>query len=284
MNQSKAYIYSTNPLDSANGKWDYGLLKETFEKHKVEQIVVENIPQTDRAFVVIPGQGNAGAEEKINEQLSNIKRVVLFITGDESAMFDVDRIKHPNISIWIQYPHQKHSKYNRFFIGAPQHLKQNLPDYPTKKYDVYFGGQITHQRRKQLAQAMPSLQNALYKPTAGFAQGDTPKEYYKNLSTARIAPCPAGAQVVDTFRFFEAIEMLALPIGDLVDSKGREGDYFHYIFQADMPIVKIKDWNVLPNIVPDLVAEYPANMHRVVAWWLRYKRNFGLKIMEAVHE
>jgi hypothetical protein len=131
---------------------------------------------------------------------------------------------------------------------------------------------------------MPSLQNALYKPTAGFAQGDTPKDYYKNLSMARIAPCPAGAQVVDTFRFFEAIEMLALPIVDLIDSKGREGDYFHYIFQADMPIVKIKDWNVLPNIVPDLVAEYPANMHRVVAWWLKYKRDFGLKIMEAVYE
>lgn len=284
MNKNKAYIYSTNQLDSANGKWDYGLLKETFEKHNVEEIVIDKIPQTDRAFVVIPGQGNAGAEEKINQELSNIKRVVLFITGDESAMFNIDRIKHPNISIWVQYPHQKHSKYNKFFVGVPQHLKQNLPAYPIKKYDVYFGGQITHQRRKQLAEAMPSLQNALYKPTAGFAQGDTPKDYYKNLSTARIAPCPAGAQVVDTFRFFEAIEMLALPIGDLIDSKGREGDYFHYIFQADMPIVKIKDWNVLPNIVPDLIAEYPANMHRVVAWWLKYKRDFGLKIMEAVYE
>jgi hypothetical protein len=284
MNQSKAYLYSTNPLDSANGKWDYGLLKETFEKHKVEQIVVESIPQTDRAFVVIPGQGNAGAEEKINQELSNIKRVVLFITGDESAMFNVDRISHPNISIWVQYPHEKHKKYNKFFIGVPQHLKQNLPAYPSKKYDVYFGGQITHQRRKQLAEVMPGLQNTLYKPTEGFAQGDTPKDYYKHLSTAKIAPCPAGAQVVDTFRFFEAIEMLTLPIGDLIDSKGKEGDYFHYIFQADMPIVKVKDWNMLSSIVPDLLAEYPANMHRVVAWWIKYKRDFGLKIMEAVHE
>ena len=63
----KAYMYSTNPLDSANGKWDYGLLKETFEKHNVEQSVVDSIPQADRPFVVIPGQGNAGAEEKINQ-------------------------------------------------------------------------------------------------------------------------------------------------------------------------------------------------------------------------
>jgi hypothetical protein len=284
MNQPKAYLYSEDPLDSANGKWDYGLLKETFEKYNIEQVPVNDIPETDRAFVVIPGQGNAGKEKTINQQLLKIKRLVLIITGDECALFNIDDIKHPNMSVWMQYPHEKHKKYNKFFIGVPQHLKQNLPAYPSKKYDVYFGGQITHQRRKQLAEAMPSLQNALYKPTAGFAQGDTPKDYYKNLSAARIAPCPAGAQVVDTFRFFEAIEMLALPIGDLIDSKGREGDYFHYIFQADMPIVKIKDWNVLPNIVPDLVAEYPANMHRVVAWWLKYKRDFGLKIMEAVYE
>ena len=284
MNQTKAYIYSTNPLDSANGKWDYGLLKETFEKHKVEEIVIDNIPQSDRAFVVIPGQGNAGAEEKINQQLSNIQRVVLFITGDESAKFNVDKIKHPNISIWVQYPHQKHEKYNKFFVGVPQHLKQNLPTYPSKKYDVYFGGQITHQRRKQLAEAMPSLQNALYKPTEGFAQGDTPKDYYQHLSTARIAPCPSGAQVVDTFRFFEAIEMLALPIGDLIDSKGIENDYFHYIYQADMPIAKVKDWNTLSSIVPELINQYPANMHKVVCWWIKYKRDFGIKIMEQVNE
>jgi len=284
MNQIKAYIYSTNPLDSANGKWDYGLLKETFERHNVEQIVVDSIPKSDRAFVVIPGQGNAGVENEINNQLLNIKRLVLFITGDESAKFNVDKIKHPNISIWVQYPHQKHEKYNKFFIGVPQHLNQNLPAYPSKKYDVYFGGQITHQRRKQLAEAIPSLQNALYKPTEGFAQGDTPKDYYKNLSMAKIAPCPAGAQVVDTFRFFEAIEMLALPIGDLIDSKGIENDYFHYIYQADMPIVKVKDWNILSSMVPELINQYPANMHKVVCWWLKYKRDFGIKIMETVYE
>ena len=48
---------------------------------------------------------------------------------------------------------------------------------------------------------MKSLPNALYRPTKGFAQGDTPKEYYKTLSKAKIAPAPAGAVVVDSFRF-----------------------------------------------------------------------------------
>ena len=83
MNHPKAFIYSKDPLDSANGKWDYGLLKQTFERNKIEEVVVDILPTTERAFVVIPGQGNAGKEDEINEELKNIDRVVLFITGDE---------------------------------------------------------------------------------------------------------------------------------------------------------------------------------------------------------
>jgi hypothetical protein len=284
MSQSKAYIYSINPLDAADGKWDYGLLKETFEKNNVEQIVVKKIPKTDRGFVVIPGQGNAGKEYVISNQLKNLDRAVLFITGDECGLFDVDKIEHPNISIWVQYAHKKHEKYNKFFIGVPQHLENNLPDYPVKEYDVYFGGQITHQRRQQLAEVMQKIPNALYKPTEGFAQGEQPKDYYRTLSKARVAPAPAGAQVIDTFRFFEAIEMLALPVGDLIDSKGEMIDYFNYVYPAGIPIKKVENWKNLNKILPSLIDNYPNNMHQVVCWWIKYKRDFSLKIMRDLYE
>jgi len=279
-----AYIYSIDPLDAADGKWDYGLLKETFERNNVNQVVVKEIPKLDRGFVVIPGQGNAGKEDVISSQLKNLDRAVLFITGDESAYFDVDKIDHPNISIWVQYAHPQHNKYNKFFIGVPQHLKSNLPDYPIKQYDIYFGGQITHQRRQQLAEVMPTLPNALYKPTEGFAQGEQPKDYYRTLSRARVAPAPAGAMVIDTFRFFEAIEMLALPVGDLIDSKGEMIDYFNYVYPAEIPIKKVKDWNQLKEMLPNLINNYPNNMHQVVCWWIKYKRDFSIKVMRDLYE
>ena len=98
MNHLKAYIYSKDPLDSANGKWDYGFLKQTFEKNKIEEVVVDALPQDERAFVVIPGKGNAGKENDIGKELNNIQRVVLFITGDEENLFNVDKIKHSSIS------------------------------------------------------------------------------------------------------------------------------------------------------------------------------------------
>ncbi len=284
MNKPKAYLYSVNPLDSADGKWDYELLRSTFERNGVEQLTVDSIPNEERCFVVIPGQGNAGKEAYISKQLQNSSRVVLFITGDESAKFNIDKIDHPNISIWVQYPHQKHKKYNKFFVGVPQHLKDNLPNYPTKEYDVYFGGQITHDRRKELGQAMESLPNAHYKPTAGFAQGQKPKDYYETLSKTKVAPCPAGAQVIDTFRFFESIEMLAMPIGDLIDSKGVEQDYFTFVYPNDLPIKKMNNWGKLNSVLPEILLEYPNNMHKIVSWWIKYKRDFSIEIMKDLHE
>ena len=283
MNQPKAYVYSKDPLDSANGKWDYGLLKQTFERNKIDQVVVDTLPQEERAFVVIPGKGNAGKEQDINYELNNINRVVLFITGDEENLFDVDQIIHNNISIWVQYPIRKHQKYNKLPIGAPQHIKDNLPEYSEKTYTACFAGQVTHRRRQQLAAIMPMIKNSIYRPTEGFAQGDEPKEYYKNLMSAKIAPAPAGVVSVDSFRFFEAIEMLCMPIADLRNSKGHKDNFYHYVFDETLPFPSTNNWAELSDIIKSILKDYPNNMHRVVAWWIKYKRDFSIKIMSDIY-
>jgi len=283
MKQSNCYLYSFNEEDCAADKWDYGLLKEIFDKHNIEQTKVNSLPITDRAFVVIPGPQNIGHEKHISKELKNISRLVLFITGDEEGVFDIDRIDHPNAEIWIQYPHKKHEKYNKFPIGVPQHLKNNLPNYKTKTYDVFFAGQITHQRREQLAGAIALVNNALYKPTDGFARGDKPIYYYDNLASSRIAACPAGAVVIDSFRLFEAIEMMSLPIADLIDSSGLEDDFYQRLFNEVVPFYKTKDWNELPNLTLRLLEGYPNNMHTVVCWWIKYKRDFGIKLMRQIN-
>jgi hypothetical protein len=283
MNNIKTYLYSFNEEDCAADKWDYGLLKEMFDKYSIEQIKVNSLPIEERAFVVIPGPQNIGHEEDISKELKNISRLVLFITGDEEGVFGIDKINHPNAEVWIQYPHKKHEKYNKLPIGVPQHLKNNLPNYKTKTYDVFFGGQITHQRRQQLAEVMPSIENALYKPTDGFAKGDNPVDYYDNLMNSKIAPCPAGAVSIESFRLFEAIEMMTLPIADLVDSSGLKYNFYKNVFNELVPFPQTKYWSELPIIVLNLLEEYPKNMHNVVCWWIKYKRDLGIKLMEQVN-
>jgi hypothetical protein len=283
MNQINAYLYSHDGKDYASDKWDYGLIKEIFDKYEVNQIKVTKIPEGDKAFVVIPGPQTAGNEDRLSKELNKLSRVVLFINGDENAKFDVDKISHPNIEIWIQYPHKKHAAYNKMPIGVPQHLNDSAPEYKEKEYDVYFGGQITHQRRVELSHVMPTLKNSLYGPTAGFSQGDKPKDYYAKLASAKIAPCPSGAAVIDTFRFFESIELLTLPVADTINPKGIQTDFYKNMFGVNVPFNYVSNWNELNKLVPKLLDQYPNNMHQVVCWWIKQKRDLGIKIMRQIN-
>jgi hypothetical protein len=281
---TKAYLLSFNENDCAADKWDYGLLKEIFTKYDIEEIKVTSLPKEERAFVIVPGPQNLGHEKYINKEIQNISRLVLFINGDEQGSFDITKINHPNAEIWVQYPYEQHKHLNKLPIGVPQHLKKLVPDYPSKDYEVYFSGQITHPRRQQIAKVMPDMPNAIFTLTAGFAQGGEPKDYYKSLSSAKIAPAPAGAATIDTFRFFEAIEMLCLPISDSVDSKGNSRNFYQDVFGYDIPVRSVTDWSELHGLVPELLNNYPENMHTVVSWWIKYKRDLGIKIMRQVNE
>ena len=278
-----AYLYSHDEKDYASDKWDYGLIKQIFDKYEINQIKVTKIPESERAFVVIPGPQTAGNEDKLSNELKNINRVVLFINGDENATFNASKIKHPNIEIWIQYPHEKHGEYNKMPIGVPQHLQENSPEYKEKEYDVYFGGQITQQRRVELSHVMPTLNNSLYGPTKGFSQGDKPKDYYAKLASAKIAPCPSGAAVIDTFRFFESIELLTLPVADTINPKGIQTDFYKNMFGVNVPFNYVSNWNELNKLVPKLLDQYPNNMHQVVCWWIKQKRDLGIKIMRQIN-
>jgi len=282
-NMINAYLYSFKQEDCAADKWDYGLLKQFFNKNKIKPDRVTTLPNVDRAFVVIPGPQNVDFEDQISEELSKIGRVVLFITGDESATFKVDKIKHDNIEIWIQYPHRKHSQYNKLALGVPQHLSNNLPQYQDKSYDVFFSGQITHQRRQELATVMPEMPNSFYNPTTGFAEGLSPKRYYDKMFLSKIVPCPSGAMVIDSFRFYEAIEMLCLPIGDKLDSKMQNTNFFNFLFQGEHSINTVENWQNLPKLLPDLLNNYTSEMHQVVCWWIKYKRDLFNELMRQVN-
>jgi hypothetical protein len=278
-----AYSFTPKGKGFPDDKWDFGFLQEAFTKNGVEVVRVNKLPEEDRAFVVIPGFEWAGLHELLNHNLLRIKRLVLFITADEIGVFPADKISHPNAEIWIQSPYPRHSGYNKMPLGAPNHKDNVIPEYPTKDIDVYFSGQITHPRRQQIAEALPKVKSAKYGLTAGFTQGETPKDYYNLLSSARFAPAPAGNVTIDSFRFYEGLEMLCLPIPDNVSSIGESYGFWEILFK-DMPVEQIDDWNKLNKLVSKLNKGYPANMHKAVAWWIKQKRDFSYKIMEQINE
>lgn len=282
LSSERAFLYGIEGYPLANHKNDFGFVSEAFTKNNIVPEEVHSLPRIDKAFVVVSGSDMHGSESTVSKELRKINRVVLFITSDECGLFNVDKINHPNIKIWVQSPYPKHEKYFKMPIGAPLMLKNNLPEYTEKTSDIFFAGQITHQRRQELGKAIGYLNNVDYVPTAGFMQGDTPDVYYSKMTKSKIVPAPAGNVTIDSFRFYEALEMLTLPIGDIKDSSGNDFDFWDYTFGEEVPVPKTDNWYLLLDIAVRSIENYPANMHKAVSWWIKYKRDFANEIMEQI--
>ena len=283
MVEIKAYALAVDKKSYPTHKWDFGFVKEAFDIEKIEVVECETLPEIERAFVIIAGFENRMIANDVSRELNKINRVVLFVTGDETGAFDYAGINHPNIEIWVQSPFPQHAQYNKMPIGVTSDLKKYVPPYSAKKYDAFYSGQVNHQRREELVMAMNNVPNVLCNATPGFTQGYPIGEYYHKMHESKIAPSPAGAITIDSFRFYEAIEMLSLPIADSKNSVGYIPGFWELLFGENVPFNKVTDWNDLSKLVPDLLNNYPENLHRVVSWWIKYKRDFRNKIMEQVN-
>lgn len=293
MSQSKAFILSLNKDADLTKQWDYGFLKDFLEGNLWKTYNwsgfniknVDSLPETDRAIVAIPARHHTDYVSQVNKELKKIDRVVLFLMGDEEAEFPADRITHPNIAIWVQNPHiDKHSDYDRIGTGYPQHLKDNLPEYQQKKTSLFFSGQVTHQRRKDLEEAIQwQPYDYVFNGTGGFTQGMNPSEYYLNMAQTKFAPAPSGAVIPDSFRLFEALECMAIPLADQVTADGNFMEYWDWLFKEITPFPKISNWFALRDILDENMPYYDNLLTKQTQWWIEYKRNFAYKVMDQLH-
>jgi hypothetical protein len=81
----------------------------------------------------------------------------------------------------------------------------------------------------------------------------------------------------------EAIEMLCFPVADSLDPRGNFIKYYDFIYDDITPIKTVDNWFLLKNLIPQILDNYPNNMHKVVCWWIKYKRDLGIKIMRQVN-
>jgi len=275
----KVYLYTANPVDFPHERIDYGILKKIFDKENIEQIKCFSLPEVDFAFVVISGQGNSYQEEKINQEIKKIKRLKFFVIADGSSNFDVSKIKHPNIEIWKQYPNKSHANYQYLPIGTPTPFLTNKHKFVSKEHLLYFSGQITNQRRQQLKNILPTIKNSVYRFSLIYTKGDSPEKYYENMAKSFITPAPSGEFILDSFRVYEAIELLSLPIIDSLNSYGEKDDFFEFVY-GNIPAPRIENWNNLEIEIEKILKSYPDNLFHLVCWWIEYKINLANKILD----
>jgi hypothetical protein len=268
------YLLSLNPEASARKQWDFGLLQQIFDDLGYDYSKDYKHLETGMpgGIVVLPARHHAGLETQVNAELLKLPFVKLFLIGDEEASFKVEALSHPNIEITVQNPRPPlHNNYYKLGTGFPGHLQAHLPTLPVKDLDYFFSGQITHSRRQQLADNLTTTSAGYFNATAGFTQGLEPSDYYQQMARAKVALCPSGPELPDTFRLFEALEMGCVPIADEITPKQDFVDYWTWFFNEEPPFSVIRDYQDVNGWIKDLAGQYPTLNNDCQAWWYRQK-------------
>lgn len=298
---------SYNADAPSRGYWDMGMLEDIFAnrmwKTGYKFAHYDNIkdfwdsrgPLRPGAVVVLPARNQVQYLDQLNQDIKDLPWCILMLTGDEEAVFPVEKVIHPNIRIWVMSPRPgRHKRYSVLGTGYPPQMHALMPsEAPTKDLDLFFAGQITHPRREKMAAVMTEIKNNSeitglkvdYHFSKGFTQGLPPLEYYDRLSRAKVATAPSGPETPDSFRLFEALEAFTVPIADTRVQKGDfPDDYWTYFFGQEPPFPVTTDWDWLQGWTQDQLALYPVKNNRIGQWWLNKKREMALKVAGQIGE
>lgn len=254
----------------ARGYWDQKLLEEFFvdEDHTVCDYTDDfygdgNLyPDSDNPIIVVPGAYQAEHIDEINQFISHYKKCTVIITSDEENNFPIDELSHENMRVFATYYNPKYTSDIYWLpIGAANVFPLGLQ---AKTRDFVFMGQVTHPaRQKYIDQILPRTDGYMLL-TQGFAQGDSPEDYYKALCSAKVVPSPAGNISPDAFRTYEAIHAGAVPIPT-------NSEWHNAVF-GSVPFPVIDEYEQVNGYMDDAIAKYPKLNNDVQMWWLQQKR------------
>ena len=263
-------------------QWDQTLLDRLFDNTLYPTGLQfkrsEGYPNAHGCILIIPGRYWFEHTAQISEALATYDWVLAMRTSDEEDLFDIQKIRHPNIRWWVQTPRvdRTYGVFTRLFgVGFPPHFN-NLPaDAPVKDLDVVLSAQCTHPRREEAFQSLERVQtNSLIQPTEGFTKGLAPAAYVDAMMRAKIAPAPSGPASPDTFRLFEALEVHAVPIADDISPGHGSSGYWRRLF-PDAPFPIFENYEDLVPLIEDQLLDWPRSANHVAAWWIRQKRTYA---------
>lgn len=280
--------HTYHPTAPPKGYWSYGMMERLFA----------DLPQTDNIYdvnteepiiLVVPAEYNVNFVDRLNEDILRFDWVTLILASDENGFFPVEQLV-PVDQLWVLMPHfEKHTypEGTQFMgIGAPpqsfDYLSRLFHYEPL--HDCSFSGQITHQRRQELAQAFEGTDWYINK-TAGFTQGLPHGDYYRLIADTKVTPAPTGPVTFDSFRVYETLEAGNVPILDDVCPIDPNGGpvFWNAVFGEGHPLPHTTAWTVeLQPTVQDIVDNWPTSRNLVYSWWQQHKRELRYRILSPI--
>lgn len=237
------------------------------------------------AIVSVPLCFNENYISQLNDDLKQFNWCLVILTANEYGSKYYQKIKHPNMKLWLQSPAPDDVADRFLGLGYPTFIPAQEIKYPKKrKYDWFFAGQVNHQRRVECVNELKRLTNGKLLATAGFNQGYDYNEYINYMANAKLVPCPGGPETPDSFRVYEALEVGCIPIVDKHYGRSYyDGNYWEKLFGA-VPFPVIDDWTNLPRIMGEQLDAWDNRSHHVSDWWQTTKAEIVKNLYADVHE
>jgi len=245
--------------------------------------------------IVFPARAQSDYFDQLQEYVNKLDWCIVMFTGDEEGVFPFEKLQHPNMHKYVMSPRKGPRYEGVSFLGtgyapAIDELPENKPE---KIYDYFFAGQVTHERRQEMAKAIELINDTtkfkgVYHPTESFTAGLKPKDYIAQLAMAKIAYCPSGPETPDTFRLFEALESGCVPIADTRVPSNKDNDvftdeYWEYFFDDVVPFPVVRDYSSLKGYTLDVLENYDRISVEVGSWWMKIKHRWAIELSEHVH-
>lgn len=245
------------------------------------------------AVVVVPARYFTA--EQARGIVAPLEWCVLILTSDEESTFDTAALElDDRHRIWVMTPRPGQHPVGQRYLGegcayTSDVLGEASPLERPRTIDVQFAGQVTHERRHQMAEAFEQLTElgintaALY--THSFTAGMDRDEYLRQMATSRVVLAPSGPATPDSFRLYEAIEAGAVPIADGLTPGYPDAGYWWLTYPQGVPFPVVHDWgDELAKTVQYVLEAGPALATRCQAWWLGQQRQLRTRIEDDVAE
>jgi hypothetical protein len=294
------WISYHRPEIIARGYWDQGLLEDVFKQGEFEHHDsfewADHAAEKGRwpgAIVIINGRTHIEDTAKINADIAKLKWVLFIDTGDEEATFPWREVTHPLMRVWMMLPrmNQHDDVHYKLPNGYRPTTHKTLGElgYRVRNIDYMFAGQVNHPRREEcvavLEQHLPLYPSSVLVKTDTFGkEAISYPDYLGMLARTKIALCPSGIESPDNFRLYEALEAGCLPVVDAFSTNFQTPGFWQYLFGGDVPFPVVSYWDKLPEMLPQLLAEWPERSAKCFGWWQQKKREIKFRLLDDVKE